>query len=142
MAAAPVIAVAVVGSVIAGVGNGIESVAARTALQEEVEPQRMALMMGFNESMFQLVPGVGILLGGAIASLAGPRVALAIGAAGSLVVTAVVWVVLRPGVLRAESDPVLPVVGSNGADGVHDGDGSHRNSRPRSEPAAQAERQR
>ena len=81
MAVAPVIAVAVAGSVIAGVGNGIESVAARTALQEEVEPQRMALMMGFNESMFQLVPGLGILLGGAIASLAGPRVTLGIGAA-------------------------------------------------------------
>ncbi len=128
MAAAPVIAVAVVGSVIAGVGNGIESVAARTALQEEVEPQWMALMMGFNESMFQLVPGLGILLGGAVASLAGPRVTLAIGAAGSLVVTAVVWIVLRPGVLRAESDPVLHAPGSNGADGPHDG--SRRNSRP------------
>jgi hypothetical protein len=102
----------------------------------------MALMMGFNESMFQLVPGLGILLGGAIASLAGPRVTLGIGAAGSLVVTVVVWIVLRPGMLRAESDPVMPAVGSNGADGVHDGDGSHRSSRPRSEPAAQGERQR
>jgi hypothetical protein len=36
----------------------------------------------------------------------------------------------------------MPAMGSNGADGVHDGDGSHRNSRPRSEPAAQPERQR
>jgi MFS family permease len=142
MAAAPVISVAVAGSVIAGVGNGIESVAARTALQEEVEPQWMALMMGFNESMFQLVPGLGILLGGAIAALAGPRVTLAIGAAGSLVVTVVVWIALRPGVLRAESDPVMPPIGSNGADGGQDGDGSHRNHRPRSEPAAQPERQR
>jgi MFS family permease len=140
MAAAPVIAVAVIGSAIAGVGNGIESVAARTALQEEVEPQWMALMMSFNESMFQLVPGLGILLGGAVASLAGPRVALAIGAAGSLVVTAVVWVMLRPGMLRAESDPVLAVQRSNGADGAHDG--SRCNSRPLSEAAAQSERQR
>jgi len=142
MAAAPVIAVAVVGSVIAGVGNGIESVAARTALQEEVEfePQWMALMMGFNESMFQLVPGVGILLGGAIAALAGPRVTLAIGAAGSLVVTVVVWLVLRPGMLRAESNPVVPVVGTNGADGAHDG-GRHT-SRPLSDSAAQPGHQR
>src|SRR6202012_945025 len=114
----------------------------RTALQEEVEPQRMALMMGFNESMFQLVPGLGILLGGAIAALAGPRATLAIGAAGSLVVTVVVWITLRPGVLRAESDPVMTVVGSNGVDGAHDGDGSRRNHRPRPEPAAQPERQR
>ena len=28
----------------------------------------MAVMMSFNESMFQLIPGVGILLGGAIAA--------------------------------------------------------------------------
>jgi hypothetical protein len=89
--------------------------------------------------MFQLVPGLGILLGGAVASLAGPRITLAIGAAGSLVVTAVVWIVLRPGMLRAD-DPVLPAVGSNGADGAHDG--SRRNPRPLSEPAAQPERQR
>lgn len=107
MAAAPVLAIAVIGSVIGGVGNGVESVAARTALQEEVEPQWMALMMSFNESMFQLVPGVGILLGGAVASIAGPRTTLALGAAGSLVVTAVVWIVLRPGFLRAESNTVL-----------------------------------
>jgi MFS family permease len=140
MAAAPVIAVAVIGSVIAGVGNGIESVAARTALQEEVEPQWMALIMGFNESMFQLVPGLGILLGGAIASVGGPRVALAISAAGSLVVTAVVWVLLRPGMLRAESEQVLPPQCSNGADGARDR--SRRNSRPLSEPAAQPECQR
>jgi MFS family permease len=140
MAAAPVIAVAVVGSVIAGVGNGIESVAARTALQEEVEAQWMALMMGFNESMFQLIPGLGILFGGAITSLSGPRVTLAIGAAGSLVVTVVVWIALRPGVLRAESDPALPTVGTNGADGAHDS--ARRNSRTRSDPAPQPEHQR
>lgn len=142
MAAAPVIAVAIVGSVIAGVGNGIESVAARTALQEEVEfePQWMALMMSFNESMFQLIPGLGILLGGAIAALAGPRVTLAIGAAGSLVVTVVVWLVLHPGTLRAESDPVMPAVGTNGADGAHDG--GRRSSRPLSDSAAQPEHQR
>jgi MFS family permease len=140
MAAAPVIAIAVVGSVIAGVGNGMESVAARTALQEEVEPQWMALMMGFNESMFQLVPGLGILLGGAIASLAGARVTLAIGAAGSLVVTAVVWIVLRPGVLRAESGSAPPTLGTNGAGGARDG--ARRNSRPLCDPAAQPGHQR
>ena len=37
----------------------------------------MAMMMSLNESIFQAVPGVGILLGGALAALAGPRAALA-----------------------------------------------------------------
>jgi MFS family permease len=104
MAAAPALWIAIVGSAVAGVGNGIESVAARTALQEEVEPRWMALMMSFNESMLVLIPGLGILLGGAIAALAGPRAALAIGGAGSLVVTAAIWVVLRPGVLQSEAE--------------------------------------
>jgi MFS family permease len=108
MAAAPALWIAVVGSAVAGVGNGVEAVAARTALQEEVEPQWMALMMSFSESTLELVPGIGILLGGAVAGLAGPRVALAIGGIGSLVVTAAVWVVLRPGVLEAEASPAAP----------------------------------
>jgi MFS family permease len=108
MAAAPALWIAIVGSVVAGVGNGIEAVAARTALQEEVQPQWMALMMSFNESLLELIPGLGILLGGAVAGLAGPRAALAIGGVGSLIVTGAIWVVLRPGVLEAEAETVAP----------------------------------
>ena len=40
----------------------------------------MAMIMSLNESLVQAAPGVGILLGGAIAALAGPRVALAVAA--------------------------------------------------------------
>jgi MFS family permease len=100
MAIAPSLAVAIVGAAIAGVGNGIEAVSARTALQEEVEPQWMAMMMSLNESMFQLVPGAGILLGGALTALFNPRVALWVGGAGSLLVTAAIWVALRPTAMR------------------------------------------
>ena len=57
MAAAPGLAVALVGAAIAGGGNGIEAVAARTTLQEQVEPSWMAMMMSLNESMYQAVPG-------------------------------------------------------------------------------------
>jgi MFS family permease len=99
MASAPSLAVAVVGSALAGVGNGIEAVSARTALQEQVEQSWMALMMSLNESMYQLVPGAGIVLGGALASLASPRAALAVAGAGALGVTAAAWLVLRPSVL-------------------------------------------
>ena len=102
MALAPALWVAIAGAAIAGVGNGVESVAGRTALQEEVEEGWMAVMMSVNESMFELIPGLGILLGGAIAALAGPRVALGVAGLGSLVVMVAVWVALRPGVLRSE----------------------------------------
>ena len=53
----------------AGVGNGVESVAVRTALQEEVEEQWMALMMSLYEALFQSRPGVGMLIGGGITAL-------------------------------------------------------------------------
>jgi predicted MFS family arabinose efflux permease len=96
MAAAPSIAVAIVGSVMAGAGNGVEAVAARTALQEQVEAEWMALMMSFNESLNQFVPGVGILLGGALATLASPRAALGVGGAGGVIVTCAAWILLRP----------------------------------------------
>jgi MFS family permease len=121
MAAAPTIAVAIIGSAVGGVGNGVEAVSARTALQEEVEAQWMALIMSLNESMFQVMPGAGIVIGGAVTSLAGPRAALTIGGFGSLVITALAWIVLRPGsvVGRAGDEPPL-------------GDGT----RPRAKPAS------
>jgi MFS family permease len=94
MAVAPTIVVAVVGAAFAGIGNGVENVAARTALQEEVEERWMALMMSLNEALFQSIPGAGFLLGGTVTSLAGPRVALGVAAAGSLAITVVAWAAL------------------------------------------------
>jgi predicted MFS family arabinose efflux permease len=102
MAMAPSLAVAIIGAAVAGVGNGVEAVSALTALQEQVEQLWMALMMGLHESISQIVPGAGILLGGAITALAGTRTALAVGGAGALAITAASWVVLRPGALLSE----------------------------------------
>ena len=93
---------AIVGAAIAGVGNGVESVAGRTALQEEVEEGWMAVMMSVNESMFELIPGRRDPARRRDRGAAGPRVALAVAGLGSLVVMVAVWVVLRPGVLRSE----------------------------------------
>jgi predicted MFS family arabinose efflux permease len=95
MATAPSLAVAIPGAALAGVANGLESVAVRTALQEQVEQRWMALIMSLSESIFQAVPGGGILIGGAIAAIAGPRVALAVAGGGALVVATVAWTVLR-----------------------------------------------
>ncbi|HUA49651.1 MAG TPA: MFS transporter [Solirubrobacteraceae bacterium] len=94
MALAPTLAAAIVGAAVAGVGNGIESVAGRTAVQELTEASWMALMMSLQESLYQTVPGAGILLGGTITALGSPRTALAVAGAGSLVITLLVWVML------------------------------------------------
>jgi predicted MFS family arabinose efflux permease len=120
MAGAPTLAVAVVGAAIAGIGNGLEVVAARTALQEATEERWMALMMSLNESLFQSVPGAGILLGGAITALASPRAALAVAGVGSLVITAVAWFALMPVIMAtappsAQGDPPPPAPAPDGA---------------------------
>jgi hypothetical protein len=108
MAIAPSLAVAIAGAAVAGIGNGIEPVAARTVLQEHVEQHWMALMMALNDSIYEAVPGVGILLGGAIALVSGPREALAVAGVGGFAVTAAVWVVLRPGAGRLQAATAEP----------------------------------
>ncbi len=105
MAAAPSLWFAIVGSALGGVANGVEAVAVRTALQERVPQDWMALVLSLNESMFQALPGAGILLGGGIAALAGPRAAFAVGAAGALAIAA-----LAPNVLAADDAPSTPDV--------------------------------
>jgi MFS family permease len=105
MAVAPTLTVAIVGAAFAGIGNGVESVATRTALQEEVEDRWMAMMMSLYEALFQSVPGAGILLGGAVMAVASPRAALAVAAVGSLAVTAVAWVALAGLGPHSQSEP-------------------------------------
>jgi hypothetical protein len=109
MAAAPSLVVAMAGGVIAGVGNGIWAVAARTTLQEQVEPEWMGMMMSLNESVFQALPGIGIILGGALSALAGSRVALAVASAGAIAVAILGWPLLAT--LRVP-EPLAPTVGA------------------------------
>jgi Major Facilitator Superfamily len=94
MAAAPTLALAICGAALAGTGNGVEAVAARTTLQEQVDPEWMALIMSLNESLFQAMPGLGIILGGAITAAVGTRAALTIAGAGALVVAVMAWTLL------------------------------------------------
>jgi len=102
MAIAPALAIGVIGAAFAGAGNGIEVVSVRTAIQEGVEEQWMALMISFNDSIAEFVPGIGILVGGTLAALASPRVALATGGVGALVIAAAIWFILAPHAQRAQ----------------------------------------
>jgi hypothetical protein len=94
LALAPVFAIAVAGAALAGVGNGIHGVVARTAIQEEVDEPWMAMMMSFFESVGMFVPGIGIVLGGALTALLNPRIAWVAAGAGALTVAALTWTVL------------------------------------------------
>jgi Transmembrane secretion effector len=106
MALAPIIGVAIAGAAVAGVGAGIQGAAMRAALQEATPRQWMAPILSLNESVFQAVPGAGMLLGGAIAALAGARTALAVAAGGSLFVATVIWLRLEVGTQHVASADV------------------------------------
>ena len=130
MAIAPTLAVAIIGAGFAGIGNGIEAVAARTALQEATRERWMALMMSLDESLFQLVPGAGILLGGALAALGSPRSALAVAGVGSLAVTVVAWFALMGLNMTAQPSEGTDGDGSGAFDDGVDEDPDRRGPRP------------
>jgi MFS family permease len=120
MAVAPDLGIAILGAAVAGIGNGIQIVAMRTALQEATPEAFMAMILSLNESMFLAVPGIGILLGGAIAAVAGARVAFAVGAAGSLVVALLMWLRLAavgrdPGLTLPDPQTAIPDPALTGA---------------------------
>ena len=113
MALSPTLAVAAAGSAVAGAGNGVLPVAARTALQEHTHAQWIALLMSLNDSIWQALPGVGILLGGTVAQVDGPRAALWVGSAGSVLIGLAVPLLVRPAMRRVaaagNAGPVAPL---------------------------------
>ena len=116
IAGAPTIVVAVIGSVLGGAGNGSGAVAARTMLQEYTQRRWMSVTMALNESITQAAPGIGFVLGGVLAAVSNPRVALAAAAAGSLAYAGAVWRALRPALI---GEP--PAVTDRGADAAPPG---------------------
>lgn len=109
MAVAPSLPVALVGAAIAGAGNSVEWVAAKTAVQARTPDRWMAMVMGLTESTSQLAPGVGILLGGLITALTASRVAFAVAAGGSLLFAAAVPFVFRGTAVPRTTEPARPM---------------------------------
>jgi predicted MFS family arabinose efflux permease len=88
----------------------VESTATQTAIQQRAKQEWMALIMSLSQSVSQLAPGLGILAGGVIASVASARAALGVAGAGSLLFAAVVIFALRPSAMtpappRPPGDP-------------------------------------
>jgi MFS family permease len=108
MATAPTLAVAVIGGGIAGAGNGSQYGAFRSALQGITSERWMAIVLSVTESLFQGGPGAGIILGGVLTAVVGPRPALAVGAAGSLIVAALMWARLKAPVMSPEIAESVP----------------------------------
>jgi MFS family permease len=109
MAAAGSLAVACVLSVVGGMGNGVQWVALVTAVQEVTDADLQARVVGLVESLGAAMPGIGFLLGGAVAALAGPRAAFAVAGGGVVVVLTVMAVVMRRVVSRRTGSSATPV---------------------------------
>jgi len=93
LAVAPTLAVACLASIVGGAGNGVQWVAAISAVQELTAEAMQARVMSVLESIGAAMPGVGFALGGVIATLVSPRMTFlvaGVGVFGIVVVSAVV----------------------------------------------------
>jgi MFS family permease len=89
LAAAPALGLACAAAVVGGIGNGVQWVAAISAVQELTAPGMQARVMSVLESIGSAMPGVGYLVGGMLAAAWNPRVTFLV-AGGGVLVTAVV----------------------------------------------------
>jgi MFS family permease len=95
MANAQTLLLACLVSVIGGAGNGVQWVAAMTALQESTPPEYQARVSGLMESIGAAMPGVGFLIGGVIVELGSPRTAYTVAGIGVMALV-VVAALLKP----------------------------------------------
>jgi len=89
LAAAPTLAVACMVSVLGGAGNGIQWVAAISAVQELTAESMQARVMSVLESIGAAMPGIGFAVGGAIAALVSPRMTFLVAGCGVIAIVVV-----------------------------------------------------
>jgi predicted MFS family arabinose efflux permease len=96
MAVSPDIAVALLGAAFAGIGNGVTASGFATELIAITPQSWVALVSSVNQSLGVAAPGIGIALGGVLASVLDVRATFGIAGAGSLVVAGVIGWMLAP----------------------------------------------
>lgn len=89
IAAAPSLLVACVASAIGGAGNGIQWVGLMTAVQQLTAREFQAKVISFLEALAKAAPGLGFLLGGALATVFNARVSYAVAGVGVIAVLVV-----------------------------------------------------
>lgn len=89
MAVAPTLTVACLASAVGGTGNGIQWVAAVSAVQELTVAGMQARVMSVLESIGSATPGIGFAVGGLIAALVSPRAAFLVAGLGVFAIVAI-----------------------------------------------------
>ncbi|HEY5942817.1 MAG TPA: MFS transporter [Solirubrobacterales bacterium] len=105
LAAAPTLAVACAVSVVGGAGNGVQWVAAISAVQELTAETMQARVMSVLESIGAAMPGIGFAIGGVIAALVSPRMTFLVAGCGVLAIVAVMAPLLGGNRLREGEVP-------------------------------------
>jgi MFS family permease len=100
--AAPTLLVACVASSVGGAGNGIQWVALITAVQQLTRDEFQARVISLLESVGTAMPGLGFVIGGAVAAIFDPRTSFVVAGAGVLAVLAVAFVALSRAGWRGE----------------------------------------
>jgi MFS family permease len=96
LAAAPDLAVALIGAALAGVANGMLSTAFMTETQDRTPRDWMTLVTTLLQSIRQISPGLGILLGGVLAAAGSARLAFGVAGAGCLLFAGATFVLMAP----------------------------------------------
>ena len=96
LAAAPDLIVALIGAAMAGIANGMLSTAFLTETQDRTPTDWITLVTTLLQSIRQVSPGLGILLGGVLAAAGSPRLAFAFAGAGCLALAAATFVSTSP----------------------------------------------
>ena len=111
-AASPTLLVACIASSIGGAGNGVQWVGLMTAVQQLTQSGYQARVISLLESLAKAMPGIGFLLGGALAAIFSPRVSYAVAGAGVLAVLVIAAMTLSRAGWRAGDEPEIePVAG-------------------------------
>ncbi len=101
---APLIALAAVAQAVGGVGNGLQNVAADTLVQRAVPHEMLGRVFGVVSTAAFAGSTLAYAAGGFLLDLTSPRTIFIIAGAGILVVTAVLWVVIRQETRSAAAD--------------------------------------
>ena len=73
-------------SALGGIGNGLWWIAAVTSIQQGISGRTQSAVMSVMESMNQMMPALGYILGGVVTAAGSPRIAYAVAAAGVVLV--------------------------------------------------------
>ena len=102
IAVAPTLSLACAASVVGGAGNGVQWVAAISAVQELTAESMQARVMSVLESIGAAMPGIGFALGGVIAAIGTPRLTFFVAGSGVIAIVGVMAPILGASWLERE----------------------------------------